>query len=228
MAPTVKHIYDLIAQGENLRLDFKFEISDARKIAKTLSAFANTCGGRLLVGVKDNGRIAGVKSDEEAYMIDAAANIHSSPEIDYRIIPHLIEGKTILEVVIEEGRDKPYYAKVAELCDDGIRSERSIAYVRVADENIVASPVHLQLWRRRSGDDSLLIRYRQYEEMLMKHIAQRGSTTLSRLCRENRLNRHEAIKILAEFAYLGLISIEYRDGGFVFKIFPFGDGGWRV
>ena len=28
------------------------------KIAKSLSAFANTEGGRLLVGVKDNGKIA--------------------------------------------------------------------------------------------------------------------------------------------------------------------------
>ena len=50
------YIHALIAEGEHQQQDFKFEISDARKIAKTLSAFANT---------KDNGKIAGVRSEEE-------------------------------------------------------------------------------------------------------------------------------------------------------------------
>lgn len=45
----------LIEQGEHQQLDFKFEVSDSKKIARTLSAFANTDGGRLLIGVKDNG-----------------------------------------------------------------------------------------------------------------------------------------------------------------------------
>ena len=63
-----QYIHALIAEGEHQQQDFKFEISDARKIAKTLSAFSNTDGGRLLIGVKDNGKIAGVRSDEEQYM----------------------------------------------------------------------------------------------------------------------------------------------------------------
>ena len=42
----------LIEQGEHQQLDFKFEVSDSKKIARTLSAFANTDGGRLLIGVE--------------------------------------------------------------------------------------------------------------------------------------------------------------------------------
>lgn len=38
-------LHRLIAQGEHQQQDFKYEISDARKIARTLSAFANTDGG---------------------------------------------------------------------------------------------------------------------------------------------------------------------------------------
>ena len=38
-----EYIHALIDEGEHQQQDFKFEISDARKIAKTLSAFANTC-----------------------------------------------------------------------------------------------------------------------------------------------------------------------------------------
>ena len=45
-------IEELISQGEHQQQDFKFEVSDSKKIARTLSAFANTDGGRLLIGVK--------------------------------------------------------------------------------------------------------------------------------------------------------------------------------
>ena len=69
------YIRALISEGEHVRQDFKFEISDSRKIARSLSAFANTEGGRLLIGVKDNGRIAGVRSEEEMYMVEAAAQV---------------------------------------------------------------------------------------------------------------------------------------------------------
>ena len=74
------YLHMLIAQGEHQQQDFKFEISDARKIARSLSAFANTDGGRLLVGVKDNGRLAGIRSEEEQYMIEAAATLYCSPQ----------------------------------------------------------------------------------------------------------------------------------------------------
>ena len=54
MRPNSDKVYlqQLIAEGEHQQQDFKFEISDARKIARSLSAFSNTDGGRLLIGVK--------------------------------------------------------------------------------------------------------------------------------------------------------------------------------
>ena len=81
-----KFLEQMIAEGEHQQQDFKFEVSSAKKIAKSLSAFANTSGGRLLIGVKDNGKIAGVNSEEEQYMIDAAAQIYG--------LANLIETKS--------------------------------------------------------------------------------------------------------------------------------------
>ena len=102
-----QYIHALIAEGEHQQQDFKFEISDARKIAKTLSAFANTDGGKLLIGVKDNGKIAGVRSDEEQYMIEAAAGLYCSPEVNYTMQTYLVEGRSVLVVQIEESDRKP-------------------------------------------------------------------------------------------------------------------------
>ena len=93
-------IEQYICKGEHLKQDFKFEISDSKKIARTLAAFANTEGGRLLVGVKDNGNIAGVRSEEEFYMVQAAAQMYCKPPIPIAVKEWNVNGRTILEVKI--------------------------------------------------------------------------------------------------------------------------------
>jgi predicted HTH transcriptional regulator len=73
----------LIKLGENQQQDFKHTIEDQKKIARTLVAFANTEGGRLLIGVKDNGKVAGVNPEEEYHMIEGAAKLFCKPEIKF-------------------------------------------------------------------------------------------------------------------------------------------------
>jgi predicted HTH transcriptional regulator len=80
-----KELLQMISEGEHVHQDFKFAITDTKKIARSIAAFANTEGGRLLIGVKDNGKIAGVESDEEYYMIEAAANIYCKPAIPFMV-----------------------------------------------------------------------------------------------------------------------------------------------
>ena len=105
-----QYIHRLVAEGEHCHQDFKFEISDARKIARSISAFANTEGGRLLVGVKDNGKIAGVRSEEEIYMIEAAANMYCQPQVEIETQTYIVEGRTVLKVQIDEPPNKPICA----------------------------------------------------------------------------------------------------------------------
>ena len=126
-------IEELIAQGEHQQLDFKFEVSDSKKIARTLSAFANTDGGRLLIGVKDNGAIAGVRSDEEYYMIEAASKMYTRPVVPFEAKRWDMNGKTVLEVYIAPSADRPHTAPY--------KDEQYKAYIRVADENILANEV---------------------------------------------------------------------------------------
>ena len=136
-----QYLEKLISEGEHIHQDFKFAISDARKIAKSLSAFANTEGGRLLVGVKDNGKIAGVRSEEELYMIEAAANLYCRPEVELDTRIYHVDGKDVLEVQVNESQQKPIYALDEE--------NRPWAYVRIKDENILANPIHLNILEAR-------------------------------------------------------------------------------
>ena len=95
-----KYLQQLISQGEGLNLDFKFAISDSRKIARSIVAFANAKGGKLLIGVKDNGVVAGIRSDEEIYMIDTALLMFCKPHIEtkQKVLNYL--GKEVLEVKV--------------------------------------------------------------------------------------------------------------------------------
>jgi len=60
-----KYYLKLISQGESDRVEFKTKLLNEKDIAKVLTAFANTQGGHLFIGVADNGQLLGM-SDEEA------------------------------------------------------------------------------------------------------------------------------------------------------------------
>ena len=156
----------LIAEGEHERQDFKYEVSDARKIARSLSAFANTSGGRLLVGVKDNGRIAGIDSDEEYYMVQAAAEVCCTPVPNVEMQAVTAAGKTVLIATVHEADDKP----VRVIDADGRRT----AYVRRADENVLASPVHIRVWEQQRRPHGETIVAGSTDSRLMQQLARGG------------------------------------------------------
>ena len=107
----MKEIKQLISQGEGVRLDFKQVIQNPRKIAKAMVSFANTDGGILLIGVRDNGSIAGVRSEDEKHMLELAASFHSKPEIEYQVEEVIVDGKMVLKVIIPAGKKQPYYSR---------------------------------------------------------------------------------------------------------------------
>lgn len=131
------HILQLVTEGEHVHQDFKFAITDACKIARSLSAFSNTEGGRLLVGVKDNGKIAGIRSAEEIYMVEVAATRYCRPSVTLDSQIYKVDGKDVLEVSVAESQHKPVYA-----VDE---DKKPKAYIRIKDETILASPVHLDI-----------------------------------------------------------------------------------
>ena len=104
----IDRIKKYLIDGEGETLDYKQEISSASKIAKTMVSFANHKGGVLLVGVRDNRSIAGIRSEDEKYMLDLAASFYCKPEIELELEEHNIGGKVILECTVPEGESKPY------------------------------------------------------------------------------------------------------------------------
>ena len=206
-----KHIQKLIEEGEHQQLDFKFEISDSRRIARSLAAFANTDGGRLLVGVKDNGAIAGVRSDEEIHMIQAAAEMYCQPKVHYTTEEWEINGKTVLEVIIPKDESDKHKAP------DNQGDYK--VYVRVKDENLVADPILLKVWKYQKNKKFTKISFTEPEMALLHYLSDHPSITLDEfLDLTPIINKKRAENILINFILIGTIKMTMTSQGTFFEL----------
>jgi len=205
-----KYLRSLIAEGEHQKLDFKFEISDSRKIARTLSAFSNTDGGRLLIGVKDNGRIRGVRSDEEYYMVESAASLYCKPEVRFDSRNHSIEGKNVLEIYIPPVKSKPVYARDEE--------NRWMAFIRVADQNILASIIQLQVWKEEQKVRGRLLKFTRKEEILLGYLEKKPNAALSKIQRDTGFNRKELVALITKLVLFDVVEMQFFEGKNLFRL----------
>ena len=208
MKPKKSHyIQDLILEGEHEHQDFKYQITDARKIARSIAAFANNSGGHLLIGVKDNGNIAGVRSEEEIYMIETAAQMYCSPEQQVTFKVFNVNGKSVVKADIAEADEKPVQAQD----DNGVWH----VYYRVADENVLASRLHERILQKTVGDDcppDETIIYSEREQVLLDYLRNHGGITLEGYMKLAHISEETAMQTVVALHSMGVLSLEYHDG----------------
>ena len=205
------HIYNLINQGEHQQLDFKHSITDSKKIARTLVAFANTDGGKLLVGVRDNGSIAGIQSDEEFYMVQAAADLYCKPPIKFETKVSEITGKTVLEIIVPKISEEKLYSAPNK---DGTFK----VYIRVNDENFIVNSIYLKAWNKTKFGKGVLVRYNDPEKTLFDYLHENGNITFSKFRNIADLTKYKAEKVLINLIALNLIKIDFTLNQIVYKL----------
>lgn len=206
------YLKKLIASGENQQLDFKYCISDSRKIARTLSAFSNSDGGKLLIGVRDNGSIAGIRTDEEIYMVDTAVHLFCRPEIEYTIKQHVADGKTVLEIDVARGDIRPYQVKD----EDG----RWLTYFRNDDQNLLANKIMLQVWKKEQNGKGVIVKFGKTENSLMNYLKLNGSITLSKFRKLAKIPSHKAEAIIANLIVFKVLLMKASEKGFSYELNP--------
>ncbi len=192
------NIKRLILEGENVSLDFKKTISKAEKIAKTLVAFANNQGGRLLIGVADDGSIKGVKSEEEEkYMVNKAAHQFCKPAIEPRFEEYLVDDKLVLVAEIPKSDVKPHYA----LDEQG----KWWVYFRVQDKTVLASKILIDVLKKNNQAEGTLISYSEQEKILLEYLDANGRITLKEFSKLTRSAYRKAQKIIVNLILSGII-----------------------
>ncbi len=196
----------LISRGEGEQLDFKNKISSCEKISKTLVAFANHKGGKLLVGVNDDGHIKGVKNEEEEkYMLQRAGNLFCRPAIELRFDEIYVDDKLVLLAEIAESDTKPHYA----LGED----KKWWVYVRVNDQSKLAGKVTVDVLRKSHQPKGIFIHYTANEKALLEYIQTHTKPQLPELCKHLRLPRRKTQHILVNLIIAGLIETHHGDQG---------------
>ncbi len=197
------HILKLIESGEGQQLDFKFEISDAAKIARSLVAFANTDGGRLLIGVKDNGRISGIRSEEEFYMVENAAMRYCFPEVSFRSKEWNIDGKKVLEIIIQRSDNIPHKAPDPK--------DKPKAYIRYQDQNILANGIQMKIWQKSNNNKDIKFVYSDEARELLGLFSVDSPLLLRHIINKTNMSRFKTESMLADLIIMKVIIMQVSE-----------------
>ena len=129
-----------ILAGESKNVEFKENLPEKSiKYMKSVVAFANGTGGKIIFGIADKTReVVGFGKEDVFKKMDAIANAVSDscePAIIPDITLQTVDGKTVIVVEVSEGRQRPYYIKA--LGRDGGVYVRVAGTTRLADEYMV-------------------------------------------------------------------------------------------
>jgi ATP-dependent DNA helicase RecG len=135
---------EIIQQGESKTLELKEKLPTNDGIAKTIIAFSNTSGGKLIIGVNDQREVIGLGEADIFYVQDKISSIifdRCYPNILPEIYTANMDGKLILIIEVFRGNLLPYYLKQ--------EGKNNGTYIRIGATN------------RKAGFDNLLELERQ-------------------------------------------------------------------
>ena len=194
-------------KGESEKIEFK-ENAKTNTYIKTVVAFANGNGGKIVFGVKDNKEIVGVENEFE--VMDGIINAISDncyPMIVPDISLHTLENKTVILVEIEGGKKKPYYLK-----SKGMQKGtyiRSGATTRIIEEDYVLKELVLE------GENKYFDQQVCHGESVSDEEIEKFCEWLEKLARKNSENDTEIRKITRN-TLLSWKVLEEKNG----RIFP--------
>lgn len=122
---------EIISNGENSGVEFKRDEIRPEQLAKEVVAFANLQGGRIFLGVEDDGTISGIlRENPQEWVLNALRD-----KVHPQIIPFYEEvrvgdGRTVAVVSIASGLSKPYSVR---------HNNREDVYIRMGDRSELAS-----------------------------------------------------------------------------------------
>ena len=138
----MNEIIDLLKKGESETVEFKSSLSQMGEIIKSISAFSNTKGGRILIGVSDKGKVLGV--DVGKRTIESLANMikqNTDPIVYPSIYVEKINDKRVVIIEVNESKQKPILASGRAYRRVG-KSNQKLGYEKIRNLVLEASKVY--------------------------------------------------------------------------------------
>lgn len=209
-ARQVRELKKLVSQGEGTKLEFKRKAAYPDKIVREMIAFANAHGGTLLVGISDDGGLAGLKHPEgESHVIQQSLRkCKPALPLTESIIP-VGNGKYVIQYHIAESKHKPHYF---------LDGEKKQSFVRVNDQSIRASREVREIARRSQLKKDIRFHYGEHEKFLMHYLDNNPSITLKQFMEVSGLKRFYASKKLVLLVLANVLQITPHEKGDLFSL----------
>ncbi len=205
-------LLDTIAKGETLTVEFKQKFTDFEKIAKEMIAFANTSGGVLIFGVRDNRKILGVESEKEiAELVEKTAREFCNPPVEFELKFFEYKKKLIAVAEIPESKNKPHRL---EDYKNKIDLNTAQVYVRVNDKSVLAGKEMIKIMLLRSENSSLKnYAVGKNERIVFEYLENHDSITAKILSDVANISYRRASRTLINLVRADLLYIHTKDTG---------------
>ena len=205
----MESVKQLITRGQDVSLEFTSHIENQLTITRTIVAFANTNGGKVIVGINEKNKVIGVEPAEELKLFKELINNDCAP-----IVP--FESK-----VIEEGRHllleidvpKSSIKHKAKGEEGGMQF-----YHRIKDTTLVGNRVIINLWKLQDDSTSKPIDLDDNLKAIFEFIEEYKPVTVSKIFRFFALNKNDVNLYLAQLNYWGYIDCVIVESGMAYTL----------
>ena len=195
---------ELVRQGEGTHLEFKLKSNHPERIIREVVAFANTEGGRLLIGIGDDKTIQGLKHvEEDEFLLVRAIEKYCTPAINYDIerIP-VAKDRDVLLITVPESAGKPHYVTVDPVND------LKRAYIRVEDKAVQASKEVREILKGERAARNIRFTYGDKEQTLMKHLGEHPNITVDLFASIANIPRKIASRTLVLLVLANVLKVQ--------------------
>lgn len=194
-----------VSFGEGTFIEFKRRVPQPERIAKEVIALANGRGGKLFLGVDDDGSILGVRdAEEERFALRQALDAHCDPPVPFEVLAVPISRKReVLVVDVPASREKPHYL-ITSVNGSG---KRRTAYVRVDDQSIEASREAVRLMKHERDPQDVQFEFGEKERTLMRYLDRYERITVEGFARLVGVPRRSASQTLVLLAKANLLRL---------------------
>lgn len=212
---TPRELEQLVDLGEGISLEFKRRVPRPERIAKEILAFANTNGGRIVLGVSDDGTIEGFEHiAEQQFLLRRATESHCSPPVEYdteRIV--VGDHQDVIVVTVPESPNKPHV-----LVSDPSANGEGPVYVRVEERSIEASDETVQRLREQRTEGNVTFEFGETESLLMRYLDDYGRITVPQLAQLADISPEHASQTLLRLARANLLHLHESEDGDYFTL----------
>jgi predicted HTH transcriptional regulator len=151
----------LIVQGENERVEFKSLLRDTSTLVKNVSAFANTHGGMILVGIQEPNKIVGTDPKQVIQLVERSRNAFS-PAVDLDVTTVMIDSKPVAVITVPESPE--------------IVFANGMALKRTGDHNLALTPSEITAKLAPESDSQKIDRLTESVSKLTDTVERQSQT----------------------------------------------------